>query len=270
MRDNFNQATINILANRVGWKCSNPRCRRTTRGAGTEPTDIINIGVAAHITAASKGGPRYDNCMTPQERKSYENGIWLCQSCSKLIDSDVQRYTVEKLKKWKELSEQMAVLELEEGTANGFATDREIIKFLVCCFDRPAFRDPISQEGRMEDFDKAIEDTIIALNTGILRSRDGSILRKSEGKSAINNEEWREKLNLIGDMLTALRRRLKIAKAAGAYSTYGEEEVMYCFSDRELGEWFDSTREEIIKILSSICDDMGMSGLYFPRNKYRW
>ncbi len=270
MRDDFKQTTINLLANRVGWKCSNPGCRRTTRGAGTESTDVINIGVAAHITAAAKGGPRYDNSITSQERKSYENGIWLCQSCSKLIDSDVQRYTVDKLKKWKEISEQMAILELETGTENGFKTDREIIKFLVYCFDRPAFRDPISQEGRMEDFDKAIEDTIIALNTGVLRTRDGSILRKSEGKSSVNNDEWREKLNVIGDMLSALRRRLKIAKAAGAYSTYGEGEVMYCFSDRQLGEWFDSTREEIVKILSSICEDMGMPRLRFPRNKYRW
>ena len=92
----------------------------------------------------------------------------------------------------------------------------------------------------------------------------------AEGKSAISNDEWREKLNVIGDMLSALRRRLKIAKAAGAYSTYGEEEVMYCFSDRQLGEWFDSTREEIVKILSSICEDMGISGLRFPQNKYRW
>lgn len=48
------------------------------------------------------------------------------------------------------------------------------------------------------------------------------------------------------------------------------EQDMYCFSDRQLGEWFDSTREEILKILSSICEDMGMSGLRFPRNKYRW
>lgn len=127
MRDEFKQSTINLLANRVGWKCSNPGCRRTTRDAGTKSTDVINSGVAAHITATAKGGPRYDNNMTSQERKSYENGIWLCQSCSKLIDSDVQRYTVDKLKKWKEISEQMAVLELEAGTENGFTTDREII-----------------------------------------------------------------------------------------------------------------------------------------------
>lgn len=56
--------------------------------------------------------------------------------------------------------------------------DKELIKFFVQCFDRPAFQDRIYQEGRMEDFDKAIEDTIIALNTGALRTRDGSILKK--------------------------------------------------------------------------------------------
>ena len=58
MRDDFSQATKDLLANRVGWKCSNPNCRKATRGAGAEKTDIINIGVASHITAASKGGPR--------------------------------------------------------------------------------------------------------------------------------------------------------------------------------------------------------------------
>ena len=96
----------------------------------------------------------------------------------------------------------------------------------------------------MEYFDKAIEDTIIALNTGVLGTRDGSILRKSEGKSTIASPVWREKLDTICDMLVALRKRLKIAKKEGAYSTYGEDEVMYCFYDRNLEEWFDFTREE--------------------------
>ena len=208
--------------------------------------------------------------MTAQERKSFENGIWLCQSCSKLIDSDVKRYSIEKLKKWKELSEQLAVLDLEEAVASKTDGDKELVKFFIQCFDRPAFHDRICQEGRMEDFDKAIEDTIIALNTGVLRARDGGILKKSEGKSAVVNPEWREKLDTICDMLMALRKRLKIAKEAGAYSTYGEGEVMYCFYDRDLELWFDSTREEILKILSSICETIGVQGLCFHRRQYSW
>lgn len=63
MRDDFSQKIKDLLANRVGWKCSNPNCRKATRGAGTEKTEIINIGVASHITAASEGGPRYNKEM---------------------------------------------------------------------------------------------------------------------------------------------------------------------------------------------------------------
>lgn len=270
MRDDFSQSVKDLLANRVGWKCSNPNCRKPTRGAGVEKTSIINIGVAAHITAASKGGPRYDENITVQERKSFENGIWLCQSCSKLIDSDEIRYTVDILKRWKDISEQMAVLELEDVTVLKNDEDTDLIRFYVQCFDRPAFRDRICMEGRMEDFDKAIEDTIIALNTGVLRTRDGSILKKADGKSSVVNIEWREKLNTICDMLVALRKRLKIAKDTGAYSLYGEDDVMYCFYDRDLAIWFDSTREEILKILSSICEEIGIHGLGFPRKRYEW
>ena len=85
--------------------------------------------------------------------------------------------------------------------------DKAIIKFFVQCFDRPAFQDDIYQEGRMEDFDKAIEDTLIALNTGVMRTRDGEKLKQAEGKSAIQNPIWRKKLDTIADMLNDIRRR---------------------------------------------------------------
>lgn len=113
MRDDFKQEKKDILANRVGWKCSNPMCRKGTRGAGTGEDKYVNIGVAAHICAASEGGPRYDAAMTSYERKSVKNGIWLCQSCSKLIDSDVNKYTVEMLMGWKEKAENLAAEDLE-------------------------------------------------------------------------------------------------------------------------------------------------------------
>lgn len=122
----------------------------------------------------------------------------------------------------------------------------------------------------MEDFDEAIADTILALNTGILRTRDGHIIKESSGKSALSNNEWKEKLDVIGDMLSALRKRLKIAKNTGAYSMYGKGNVMYYFYDRELEEWFDSTRCEILKVLSDVCEDAGFEGLKFPKHKEYW
>ena len=101
IRDDFTSATKELLANRVGRRCSNPACRKLTCGANTNPEKVTNIGVAAHICAAAQGGPRYDASMTPEERKSFENGIWLCQSCSKLIDTDITRYPKELLQSWK-------------------------------------------------------------------------------------------------------------------------------------------------------------------------
>ena len=73
----------------------------------------MNVGVAAHITAASPGGPRYKSSLTPQQRKSSANGIWLCQKCAKLIDNDTERYTPEVLNEWRLESESLAIQELE-------------------------------------------------------------------------------------------------------------------------------------------------------------
>ena len=74
---------------------------------------------------------------------------------------------------------------------------------------------------------------------------------QAKEKSAIQNSIWREKLDIIADMLSAIHRRLKIAEAEQAYIKYGlGQDVFYCFSDREFGEWFNITREKTLKILS--------------------
>ena len=131
-RDDFTSATKELLANRVGRRCSNPACRKLTCGANTNPEKITNIGVAAHICAAAQGGPRYDASMTPEERKSFENGIWLCQSCSKLIDMDITRYPKELLQSWKQLAEQTAILEVEmEMSRNVQSGNTQNLKSMV-------------------------------------------------------------------------------------------------------------------------------------------
>ena len=94
MRDNFSQRTIDTLAARAGGRCSNPACRQLTSGPRTETDKAINIGVAAHITAASASGPRYDPSLTAEERRHPDNDLWLCQNCAKLVDNDPAAYPV--------------------------------------------------------------------------------------------------------------------------------------------------------------------------------
>ena len=99
-RDEFSARTKLRIAKRAGWSCSDPNCRQLTDGATKAGDGEISTGVAAHICAAASGGPRYDPKMTPEERKSVENGIWLCQVHAKVIDSDTAHYTVELLREW--------------------------------------------------------------------------------------------------------------------------------------------------------------------------
>lgn len=113
MRDDFPLKTKELLAKRVANRCSNSGCRQLTSGPQEDPTKVVNIGVAAHITAASAEGPRFDPSLTPDERRSVENGIWLCQSCAKLVDNDPIRYGAEVLRQWKVLAEKSAAQELE-------------------------------------------------------------------------------------------------------------------------------------------------------------
>jgi hypothetical protein len=64
--------------------------------------------MAAHITAASPGGARYDPSLTPEERRSAENGIWMCQNDGTLVDRDEQRFPVGLLRNWKMIAEDEA------------------------------------------------------------------------------------------------------------------------------------------------------------------
>jgi hypothetical protein len=72
-----------------------------TVGAAQSHDGIVNVGVAAHITAAAAGGPRYDSSLSSDERRHQLNGIWLCQTHAKAVDSDGGHFTVEQLRKWK-------------------------------------------------------------------------------------------------------------------------------------------------------------------------
>jgi len=105
MRDNFSNITKEILGKRVGFKCSNPNCRKITIGPHSIDNKAINLGVAAHITAASEGGPRFCLEMETDERVNIKNGIWLCQNCAKLIDTDTTKYSTNELLNWKSLAE---------------------------------------------------------------------------------------------------------------------------------------------------------------------
>jgi len=84
-RDNFPGPVLREIAYEVGHHCSNPACRAPTSGPSKQK-GASNVGVGAHITAAAPGGPRFDASLTPAERRSAANAIWLCNTCGRLVD----------------------------------------------------------------------------------------------------------------------------------------------------------------------------------------
>jgi hypothetical protein len=106
MRDNFTKKTKDLLAKRVAYRCSFLGCGIITIGPGHSSTeDTINLGEAAHINAASENGPRYDEKMTTEDRKSIDNALWMCRQHARMIDSDFINYSSATLKQWKEIAE---------------------------------------------------------------------------------------------------------------------------------------------------------------------
>jgi len=128
-RDDFTQATVLKIAKRAGFLCSFPSCRNPTVGATEDGEGEINIGTAAHICAAAPGGPRFDEKMTPEQRSSAQNGIWMCRDHGKAIDSDEEAFPVSLLRKWKRQAEKDSwrrVLRDEERSAFRVPSNSEL------------------------------------------------------------------------------------------------------------------------------------------------
>ena len=128
-RDEFSEPVRRELRERVAGLCSAPSCRKPTLGpSDTSSRGISDVGVAAHITAAASGGPRYDRSLSRAQRASAINGIWLCHTHGRLVDNDYVRYSAELLRAWRRVAEERAARALEGAPPLGgfFTNDAQL------------------------------------------------------------------------------------------------------------------------------------------------
>ena len=116
MIPDFSKKTVDILAKRAAYKCSNPDCRVNTVGPNSDPEKTTKIGEAAHIYGARSGSKRYNHRMTDSARAEITNSIWLCRNCHKLIDTDERKYSANVLFIWREKHEEFVVSTLGNST----------------------------------------------------------------------------------------------------------------------------------------------------------
>lgn len=106
-RDDFDPKVVDAVCRRASFICSNPGCMSLTIAPSAEdPSKYIYVGVVAHITAASPGGPRYDPILTSEQRSSIDNAIFLCSTCSVMVDkNNGLDFPAEVLQGWKQTHE---------------------------------------------------------------------------------------------------------------------------------------------------------------------
>ena len=89
---------INILrdlALRSRNQCAYPGCSNSLINE-----DDVFIGQICHIEAAEKGGPRYNSNQTDEERRAYDNLLFLCYE-HHTVTHDAKKYPVDLLRKIK-------------------------------------------------------------------------------------------------------------------------------------------------------------------------
>jgi len=82
-----------------GNQCAHPECARPL----IAEDGITIIGKACHIHSASKGGPRFDPLMSDDQRRHFDNLIYLCDEHHAIIDNKDNEadFPAELLKSWK-------------------------------------------------------------------------------------------------------------------------------------------------------------------------
>lgn len=105
----FSASTKRIAAQRVGYLCSFPSCRKLTIGPNKEGSRKVSYtGKSCHIYAAAPGGKRFNPSLKAKEISSIDNCIHMCSEHGTRIDTDQVTFSVELLQKWKREAEDYA------------------------------------------------------------------------------------------------------------------------------------------------------------------
>lgn len=136
--------------------------------------------------------------------------------------------------------------------------DIHIINFIKDAFSRPAFKTSFNLENSCESFLQAIIDTQSALETGILKDRDGNIVRTCFNYRELTNKKWQDTVACICEILHQIRECYTKSLA--------EKKVMQNINyieiyDPEVKNKLNLLRAKVLKSLNGILSEANISNI---------
>lgn len=125
-RANFSQATRRRLADSVNFYCVRPGCGRLITYIDPDSGHRVNFGHAAHDSAASKNGPRFDDLLTTEQRRACDNGAWLCAHCATVVDRAAQEFPTGTLSLWQRSAQETLRMQALAPAPHGGQNLREV------------------------------------------------------------------------------------------------------------------------------------------------
>lgn len=164
----FSIKTIKKLFGRSNNNCAFPKC---TIKMIDEESDTI-IGEICHIEAKNAKGPRYNPSQTDEERDSFDNLILMCSIHHKVIDDDIDSYSVERLRQIK--------TNYESNSTNTSETDekrRHFDELLDRLITLIVDKEPATDETHTEIH--ALENSALARAKKLAKDKQNEIDRKN-------------------------------------------------------------------------------------------
>jgi HNH endonuclease len=192
------------------------------------------------------------------------NAIPLCPNCHDEVHAryapgrTTRVYTERELRRHLERTIDLASRQAHLVTGSeDWNHDVDLVRFYASCLDRPAFRTHFHNELSFADFDQALEDTVLALDTGLWRTRDGTLIERAAGKRMLVNAAWRDKMDGVVGAIVAARHALRqalgldqmlmVINPGGRWFDHFDHRLR---SDSALGHELDGLRQRALDVMN--------------------